>query len=92
MGTHGRRADAPAAALPLLGGMPASTGGVLPTRAPALNGVSEVTRLAPLTGLTQLAENTPLTHGGQYNTGVVTAPLTSHSPEALEPVITLLGK
>jgi hypothetical protein len=91
--TQDRRADTPAATLPLLGGLTSSTNGVLPTRAPALNGLSDVTRLVSLTGLTQLAGSTPLTHGGRYNTGVVTAPLTGQGPGALvEPATALLRK
>ncbi|MEV6640596.1 hypothetical protein [Amycolatopsis sp. NPDC051371] len=51
-----------------------------------------MTRLASLTGLTQLAGSTPLTHGGRYNTGAVTAPLTQHGPGTLESATALLGK
>ncbi|OXM61120.1 hypothetical protein [Amycolatopsis vastitatis] len=87
-----RRADTPAAGLPLLGGLLPSTNGLLPTRSPALNGVSDVTQLVSLTGLTQLAGSTPLTHGGRYNTGAVAAPLTQHGPGTLESATTLLGK
>ncbi|MEV6647764.1 hypothetical protein [Amycolatopsis sp. NPDC051371] len=92
MPTYDRRADTPAAGLPLLGGLLPSTNGVLPSGVPALNGVSDVTRLASLTGLTQLAGSTPLTHGGRYNTGAVTAPLTQHGPGTLESATALLGK
>lgn len=90
--TYGRRADLPAAGLPLLGGLLPSTNGVLPTGVPALNGVSDLTRLASLTGLTQLAGNTPLTHGRRSTTGALTAPLTQHSPATLNSPTTPLGK
>ncbi len=91
--TYDRRADQPAATLPLLGGLLPSTNGVLPTRAPALNGVSAVTQPAALTGLTQLAGSTPLTHSGRYNTTAVTAPLTQNGPTGLvESATALLRK
>ncbi|MDQ7805862.1 hypothetical protein Q5425_19130 [Amycolatopsis sp. A133] len=83
-----RRADAPAAGLPLLGGLLPSTGGVLP----ALNGVADVTQLASLAGLTQLTGSTPLTQAGRYNTGAVTAPPTQHAPATLGSPTALLGK
>ncbi len=89
---YNRRADIPAAGLPLLGGLLPNINGVLPTRAPALSGVSDVTQLASLTGLTQLAGSTPLTHGGRYNTSAVTAPLTQHGPGTLDPATSLLRK
>ncbi len=92
MPTSDRRADAPAAGLPLLGGLLPSTNGVLPTRAPALNGLSDVTKLASLGGLTQLAGSTPLTHGGRYNTGAITAPLTQHGLGTLESATALLSE
>ncbi|SFW60099.1 hypothetical protein [Amycolatopsis australiensis] len=63
-----QRADMPA--LPLVGGLLPSTGLL-----PALSGVPDLSRLTSLGGLTQLAGSTPLTHGGRYNTGALTAPL-----------------
>jgi hypothetical protein len=82
--TYDRRADTPAATLPLLGSLLPSTNGVLPTQAPTLNGLPDVT---------QLAGSTPLTHGGRYNTNAVTAPLTQHGPAALvESATALLHK
>ncbi|MEU0535588.1 hypothetical protein [Amycolatopsis tolypomycina] len=69
------RAAAPAAGLPLVGGLLPSTGGLLPTQAPALTGLSDLTQLTSLTGLTQPAGNTPLNQGGRDNTGAATAPV-----------------
>ncbi len=84
-----RRADAPAAGLPLLGALLPSATGLLPTQAPALGGASDLTSLA---GLTKLAGSTPLTQGGRYNTSAVTAPVTQHGPATLESATKLLGK
>ncbi|MEV7097294.1 hypothetical protein AB0M80_31015 [Amycolatopsis sp. NPDC051045] len=62
--TDDQRADTPATTLPLLGGLLPSTNGVLPTQAPVLTGLSDLTRLASLTGLTKPAGSTPLTQQG----------------------------
>jgi len=87
-----RRADAPAAGLPLLGTLLPSATGLLPTQVPALGGASDVTQLASLTGLTKLAGSTPLNQGGRYNTGAVTSPVTQQTPATLKSVTKLLGK
>jgi hypothetical protein len=91
--TSDQRADTPASPLPLLGGLLAGTSEILPTQAPALNGLTDVTQLASLAGLTKLVGSTPLTHSGRYNTGAVTAPLTQHGPGPLaQPATALLRK
>jgi hypothetical protein len=73
------RSDAPAATLPLLGGLMPSDVTNLPTRMPTSG------------DLHQLAQNTPLTHGGRYNTQAVTSTLTDAAVSALAPARSLTG-
>ncbi|WP_410636410.1 hypothetical protein [Amycolatopsis sp. cmx-4-83] len=87
---HGQRADA--GTIPLLGGLLPSTGGILPTRMPGLTGVPDVAQLTSLAGLTQLAGSTPLTHGGRYNAGALTSPVSQHGSNSLESATALLSK
>jgi hypothetical protein len=84
------RADTSAAPLPLLGGLLPSAGGLLPGNAPVLNGLSDLGKLTSLAGLTKLAGSTPLTNGGRYNTGAVTAPVTQQGPGGLADAATAL--
>ncbi|WP_410562151.1 hypothetical protein [Amycolatopsis sp. cmx-4-61] len=81
---RGRGTAAPAG-LPLVGGLLPSASGLLPTHAPTLNGVPDVTRLLSLGGLTELIGSTPLAQGAG-------GPLAQHGPASPADAATALTR